>query len=289
MINNSIQNTIDQHMKTLPSYVQSAIHSSDWERRILNIGRKYGLHVDQLEILQTELSLAVLGLSDRQEFVHEVMREARVNKETMDLIVGEINRDIFIPIRKALREAQEDFEAEQDRVELDETEDSEPTSLSGLEKNEEDLLKTHGVSFGNDDDDEVVEKKRDSQPIEHSAPEEPQPEIAKPRLIEPLRLNNQVSQTTKEVKNNDVSSLSSILGSMSLKPSQQTEQKKENQKVAQEQENENVVEVEQGKIPGEEIDISKLAGSKTSEHQTIINNASSSGYTKQDPYREPVK
>ena len=264
-------------MDTLPSYVQSAIHSSDWERKILNIGRKYGLHVDQLEILQTELSLAVLGLSDRQEFVHEVMKEARVNKETMDLMVGEINRDIFIPIREALRQAQEDFEKQQAREVAEESDDEnefQNPSRSGLEQDEEDILKSHGLSF----DDEKESDTGFVQDISEKPVLVQGGAAAQPQLNQPLMFNN---KKTQEKETSSISSLSSVLGTIDIQPMEKSNSQQDGVFIESQKS-------EKTLIHGEDIDISKLAGAKTSEHQNIINNSSSSGYVKKDPYREPL-
>ncbi len=138
MVNESLYNTIQEHMKKLPEGVRSAIHASDWERKILTIGRRYGLHVDQLEVLQTELSLAVLGLSSREEFVKETMKEAHIPSETMVKLVSDINTEIFEPIRVHLHE---NLEPEQNTIsEIDDNADE-------LHDEEKATLEKHGIEL----------------------------------------------------------------------------------------------------------------------------------------------
>lgn len=138
MTDDSTQNIIQEHMRKLPEGVRSAIHASDWERKILTIGRRYGLHVDQLEVLQTELSLAVLGLSSREEFVKETMKEAHILSETMVKLVSDINTEIFEPIRVHLHE---NLEPEQNTIsEIDNNADE-------LRDGEIATLEKHGIEL----------------------------------------------------------------------------------------------------------------------------------------------
>lgn len=249
----NIKNTITEHMKTLPHNVQEAIHASSWERKILDIGRKYGLHVDQLEILQTELSLAVLGLSGRDEFVRETMHEARIDKQTMDRIVDDINREIFEPIRSHLRAATEREQQVQNR-------DEELETKTGLVAHEEETLRRHGVSFDMDEDQTPPQK-------EMVAPAEtPKPEtlILSKTLSKPLRVE---TNAPKPVSN--TISFSDII--------QESEESEED------------VAEEPVKNPFEiQIDPNKLPSAQTEQNQGVVAGSRKTFYEKGDPYREPI-
>lgn len=271
MNNQTIQNQIDDHMKTLPTDVQNAIKSSSWERKILTIGRKYGLHVDQLEVLQVELSLAVLGLTGRDEFVREVMSEAKISKETMNLIVEDINHEIFEPIRNYLHTT---------RINEEERE----ISLSGLEKKEEETLSRHGVSFDVSSEDAIPT----STSVEPNIFSTPKPEIQKA----PETQNPQIIHT--------ISTIEDIIPeySQSENAVENTENIAKSQEISGEKvpviletiQNPQVAQVEQPTKPVEEtpVDTFSFKSAQTFENQKTINNAKTVNYPKTDPYREPI-
>jgi len=258
-MNSNIQKTIDEHMKTLPHDVGEAIRQSSWERKILVIGRKYGLHVDQLEILQTELSLAVLGLSGRDEFVRETMHEARIDKQMMNLIVADINKEIFEPIRNHLHKTRQE-------------ETQEEVRHSGLEKNEEETLRRHGVSFDFDEEETKQTTLLVSQKVEEQ--EKPKEQIQK-ILETPLVISQE-----KPKKTNSFEDLLSI-GPNVVSVSQTEEVVGE---VVNEEENQATQSPFDIEMNSQE---SKTA--KTQEHQKMIDDSKKPIYVSSDPYREPIE
>jgi len=265
MISRSLKNIIDQHMNSLPHDVQEAIHGSSWERKILDIGRRYGLHVDQLEILQTELSLAVLGLSDRQSFIREVTSEAHIPKETMFVMVEDINREIFEPIRDHLKKTrQKNYEVDRE---------SEHNTASGLHEEEETLLQQHGLSFSLEEDEKVIAPA----PLISSTVTEKQEDIVqenypKPILEKPLVLNKDIPKT----------SLDNLLQNSTF-----IKNIHEDEDSSMEEGDTQNVSLEKKVIPGIDIDLNTLPSAKTLENQKKIEAARNPIYEK-DPYREPI-
>ncbi len=269
MNNSPVQKTIDQHMKTLPEDVQEAIHGSSWERKILMIGRKYGLHVDQLEILQTELSLAVLGLTGRDEFARETMHEARIDKQTMDLMVVDINKEIFEPIRTHLRRSRE-AEAERRGTE------TEKETSSGLVESEEATLKRHGVSF--DFNEEQEEPKKPIQ-VEKQEIVETAPGVPEKTLSEPLVLKQKPASPSNTTSFEDL--FPNTMNIDDILADDEVDNDQDETEVGDSEET-------TPSIPGDTIDHSQHAVSKTKLHQEIINQSKTPIYTKGDPYREPI-
>lgn len=259
MINESLQNTIHEHMKKLPEGVQGAIRASGWERKILDIGRKYGLHVDQMEILQTELSLAILGLSKREDFIGEVKREAGIPTEQLNEIVAEINLQIFEPIRDYLRKFQE---AEETREETKE-------SLSGLHNEEEEILKVHGFDFDITPRNTKTVASNFSFPKEEKAVQE---NIQNTEKEDVVRLNQGAANSNSA---NDLMKLG-------LDNPEEIE-------VTPFVKGVEIIEKPKNKISGEDIDLTKLKSANTSNHQQSINISVQGGYGAKDPYREPIE
>ncbi len=255
-----IKNLIQNHMKKLPLDVQEAIHGSSWERKILDIGRKYGLHVDQLEILQTELSLAVLGLTERDEFVRETMREAHIDKHIMETMVADINREIFEPIREHLRKTrQQAYEIERETL----SGSNSDVDVEKLHQDEEETLEKHGISLDLGKE-QVVYK---PQPIPQEQQETPK-QNPTPVLEKPIRLSTQQEGAKTTI------SFSDILKETPVVPSQQETQ--ETQKTV----SPNPFEME--------IDPNVLPSKSTEENQKTIQDTRKPFYEKSDPYREPI-
>lgn len=275
MINESLQNTIQQHMKKLPEGVQQAIRLSGWERKILDIGRKYGLHVDQMEILQTELSLAILGLSPRDEFVREVKREAGIPTEQLNEIIGDINHQIFEPIRTYLRKSQEE----------DQTRENTKESLSGLHSTEEDILRSHGFDFDTENTLSTSVSSRGRLPeVRVSQPENTTLKDippAQPIVSQPVRLNS--SAFAQNTPQNIAMNIQDIM-SVGAEYNESSEDESSHGVEASPEKT-----VETQKIIGEDVDINALRSAKTSEHQKIISTSGISGYQSSDPYREPIE
>ena len=52
MLSSTLQSMLDNRLRYLPEITGKAIASIDWPGRIIEIGRKYGLHMDDIEELQ---------------------------------------------------------------------------------------------------------------------------------------------------------------------------------------------------------------------------------------------
>lgn len=98
-----IKQIIDERMLKLPPTLKEAIDSSDWERKIFDIGKKYSLHIDDLEYLETELSATIVGLSDRNEFAESLKTHLGLKDNVVEGIITDINNKIFEGIREKLQ------------------------------------------------------------------------------------------------------------------------------------------------------------------------------------------
>jgi hypothetical protein len=222
----------------------------------LDIGRRYGLHVDQLEVLQTELSLAVLGLVGRDEFVKETMREAGITRQIMDLMILDINREIFEPIRNHLKQTRTREETLENV--------NENRTVSGLHSREEDELRKHGVSLNLEEEQMVPEK-----PQFISGQEKKEETTNQPILSSPLSIKKQdTSKPTTTVSFQDI-----------LKNTEQ----KEPLPVIQKEE-----EVQKQNIVGSDINFADLPSAKTEIAQNKITESRTPIYQGTDPYREPI-
>lgn len=110
---NNTQKIIEEKMAKLPEYIKTALAKIDWGSEILNIGRKHGLHIDEMGILQTETVMVLVGLVHPDEYSGNLHQELHLPKDKIDAIVIDVNEKIFKNIRQALI----DFITTQDEAE----------------------------------------------------------------------------------------------------------------------------------------------------------------------------
>lgn len=177
MISDDQRQLIEEKMEELPSNVKEAIESSGWEKKIVDIGNRYKLHVDDLDLLGFELALAMVGMSDQNEFMRQMKQELRLGDETLDNIVGDINSEIFSHIREKLKE---DVEAEENY--------QEPTTVNReeeLSRSEKVEMQKAGIRLGDDEDLIPVEAPKEIKIVQES-PETEKVEIKSPEELEEM-------------------------------------------------------------------------------------------------------
>ncbi|MBP7831874.1 MAG: hypothetical protein KA028_02560 [Candidatus Pacebacteria bacterium] len=100
----SSQKLIEDRLAQLPPYIKTALANINWAPEILSIGKKHGLHVDEMGTLQTETVLVLVGLVHPNEYASNLAHELHVPKDKIDGIVADVNERILKTIRQSLIE-----------------------------------------------------------------------------------------------------------------------------------------------------------------------------------------
>jgi hypothetical protein len=100
---NEITKEIEAKLAQLPPDVRNAIEASDFEQKVGQIGQAHGLHIDQIELLGTEVYMVMLGMTNPDEFAQNVEKEVRVSKEQAAKIAEDVNTKILGSIRSLLK------------------------------------------------------------------------------------------------------------------------------------------------------------------------------------------
>jgi hypothetical protein len=82
----------------LPKVNQESINSIDWIKITDEIGEKFLLNEDQVENLQVETCLVLVGLVDLSIYSLNIENSLNINKEDSLKIGKEVYEKIFIPI-----------------------------------------------------------------------------------------------------------------------------------------------------------------------------------------------
>jgi hypothetical protein len=102
-----IEEIIKKQMEKLPAEVKKFFINSELSNRITNIGKKNGLTPVQIEILQTETNLVMLGLAHPSDYQEELENRLNANDFKIDSIMNDVNREILGGIREKLKELYE--------------------------------------------------------------------------------------------------------------------------------------------------------------------------------------
>jgi hypothetical protein len=134
---------IKERFDSLPESIQEVILSSNYEETLLEIGKQYNLRVDQLDILERETTLVMMGLTPTKNFETELIRELHLDNLRGSQIVKDINEKVFLKIRELLK--------------LMNTPAGEEPSLEKTEEEKEhDIMKSAGIEILNGNEKETL-------------------------------------------------------------------------------------------------------------------------------------
>jgi hypothetical protein len=97
-MNDALREQFEEQLAYLPEINQRALKAFDWAEKLLGIGHKYGLHIDELDDLQVETMLAMVGLTPPQNYQNELITRLAISPAEAEKLVNEINKEIFLPI-----------------------------------------------------------------------------------------------------------------------------------------------------------------------------------------------
>ena len=97
-LSSSLQSVLENRLRYLPEITGKAINSIDWATRIVNIGHKYGLHVDEMEDFQGVVLKSMIGLISPESFETELINALALSPATTEKIITELNIEIFEPV-----------------------------------------------------------------------------------------------------------------------------------------------------------------------------------------------
>ena len=99
----SFDESVAQVMQTLPSPIRRYLGQGKYSVVANNLMTKYGLHVDQGGILEREIMLLLMGIENPDEFTQALVEEAKLDQQTINNIVKDVNGQIFVPLREEMR------------------------------------------------------------------------------------------------------------------------------------------------------------------------------------------
>jgi hypothetical protein len=97
-----LKQVVKDEMTRLPKEMQEAMSLLDWGNVAEEIGKKYLLNESEINDLQVETLLILIGLEEGNSYVKNVENNVGTSKEEAEKIVEEVNQKIFAPIYNLL-------------------------------------------------------------------------------------------------------------------------------------------------------------------------------------------
>lgn len=99
------QQQLEEQYQKLPDNLKEAIFSVDIAEKMWSIGRKHGITIQRTGDLAEEAGYLILGLTHPKDFIPAIETRLGLDDEEAGEIGKEINEQVFLPIRQALKQA----------------------------------------------------------------------------------------------------------------------------------------------------------------------------------------
>lgn len=101
-INSNKDIKVNPRFSTLPENLQGAISKSNYQAKVYEFGKKYGLTVEQMGVLEEIITKIILGEIKTSQFENKLSEKLTLPKEKLDELIKDTNKDIFEDIRHIL-------------------------------------------------------------------------------------------------------------------------------------------------------------------------------------------
>ena len=121
---------LDNRLRYLPEITGRAIASVDWSLKLIDIGKKFGLAIDELEDLQSVVLRSMIGMIAPAEFENSLIAALAISPATAEKLITEINVQVFEPIHQFVISGGKSDGMAASGIILQGNSDSEPTPLA---------------------------------------------------------------------------------------------------------------------------------------------------------------
>ncbi len=133
-----IEEIVKKQWQKMPVEIQNALSVSGWENKIIELGKRHGLRVDQLGMFQQETLLVLLGLVHPDQYIHELQTRLNVVAPKAEALANDADKEIFSGIREKLKEVYGNND--ETEIDTDEERTLEKTGIDVDANNEEEKI-----------------------------------------------------------------------------------------------------------------------------------------------------
>ncbi len=87
----------------LPKILQETITDSDVQDKLRKLASKYELHIDKWDVLENEIMMTLLGISEPEKLAENIATEVGIGIEQAQKIADDVGQIVFSPIQTELR------------------------------------------------------------------------------------------------------------------------------------------------------------------------------------------
>lgn len=98
------KDVFEDEYDSLPENIKEVLSSPEAMDALEGLGKKFNIHLDQLDDLFEEVGFILLGISRPVDFVDNLQKRLGLPREQINAIAREVNEKIFEPIRESLKE-----------------------------------------------------------------------------------------------------------------------------------------------------------------------------------------
>jgi chemotaxis protein histidine kinase CheA len=109
---NPIAAEIRRKIEALPENVRALIYSAETSSTLRTIGAKHQLHIDQIGMLETETTAAMMGVTRLEDLAQNLEDSLNIPAEKAAELTKDINDQLFIKIRESMKDASRATERE---------------------------------------------------------------------------------------------------------------------------------------------------------------------------------
>ncbi len=99
-----IQQQIKDAYNSLPKVVQETIANADVQAKLRELSKAYSLHLDKWRLLENEIMLALLGITEPQDLPENIVKDVGLTPEQANKITEAVIAIVFDPIQESLKE-----------------------------------------------------------------------------------------------------------------------------------------------------------------------------------------
>ena len=96
----TIEDNVKQVMQTLPPVIKAYITGGKYTAVAQKLMAKYNLRIDQAGVLERELMLLLMGIDTPDELTEALASEAKLEQQTVNSIIRDLNDEVFVPLRE---------------------------------------------------------------------------------------------------------------------------------------------------------------------------------------------
>jgi hypothetical protein len=102
MNNDKLKKSIEEHLALLPKEAQEVINNFDWLGKCEEVGKAHKLLEPEIELLQTETALIILGLEESEYFAKNIEKNVEIPASDSVIIAKEIEGKVLNPIAQEI-------------------------------------------------------------------------------------------------------------------------------------------------------------------------------------------